>query len=301
VLAAFVPVVLLLGAGVALGRLPALPESSPEVLHKLVIQLCLPATIVLRVPGVLTRGSADAWVALVPWALALGALAVVPLLSRVFRWPSGTTRALVLTVGLGNTSFLGYPVVRALLGEEALGVAVVLDQLGSFLALATLGTAVATAQPSPSAMGRAVATFPPFAALVVAAVLALSGLALPAPVHATVELLSAAMLPLVLLALGLGLKAGLPTEGRRELAIGLALRMIVAPAAVLGVLLGLGLSGTGARVALLESAMPPMVTAAVLAQSKDLAPELAGAMAGVGLVGSLVTLPVVAWIAESWL
>lgn len=300
-LAAFVPVVLLLGAGVVLGRSQALPDGAAEVLHKLVIGLCLPATILLRVPVVMRGGASEVWVAAVPWALALATLVVVPVSARLFGWPREVARALVLTVGLGNTSFLGYPVVRAVLGEEALGIAVVLDQLGSFLLLSTLGTFVATAERSPAAIARAVATFPPFGALVLAVALGASGVELVEPLARAVELGADAMLPLVLVALGLGLRTAVPIGVRAPLALGLALKLIVLPAAVLGVLVALGLRGTAAQVALLESAMPPMVTAAVLAQSKDLAPELAGAMAGLGLLASVVTLPLVAWIAQSWL
>src|SRR3546814_6428673 len=46
---------------------------------------------------------------------------------------------LLLTVVLGNTSFLGYPLVRALLGESALPYAVVYDQFGAFMLLSTFG------------------------------------------------------------------------------------------------------------------------------------------------------------------
>jgi malate permease and related proteins len=46
---------------------------------------------------------------------------------------------LLLTVALGNTSFLGYPLTRALIGEHALPYAVVYDQFGAFLILSTFG------------------------------------------------------------------------------------------------------------------------------------------------------------------
>jgi predicted permease len=47
------------------------------------------------------------------------------------------------------------------------------------------------------------------------------------------------------------------------------------------------------RVAVLESAMPPMVTAGALAAAAGLAPELAAALVGYGILLSLVTLPVI--------
>jgi hypothetical protein len=55
----------------------------------------------------------------------------------------------------------------------------------------------------------------------------------------------------------------------------------------------LGLQGDMARTTVLESAMPSMVTAGALAIAHNLAPRLAAAMVGYGLLLSLLTLP--AW------
>jgi predicted permease len=46
----------------------------------------------------------------------------------------------------------------------------------------------------------------------------------------------------------------------------------------------------------LESAMPPMITAAALAISHNLAPRLAAAMVGYGILLSLATLPAWTWL-----
>jgi malate permease and related proteins len=53
----------------------------------------------------------------------------------------------------------------------------------------------------------------------------------------------------------------------------------------------MGMTGDMARTTVLESAMPSMVTAGALAISHDLAPRLAAAMVGYGLLLSLLTLP----------
>ena len=46
----------------------------------------------------------------------------------------------------------------------------------------------------------------------------------------------------------------------------------------------------------LESAMPTMITAAALAISHQLAPRLAAALGGYGILLSLATLPMWAWV-----
>lgn len=307
-LAAFLPVVLLLGIGVLLGRAElggqkVLPERAAETLNQVVLFVCLPAAIVHHVPAIVSGGAALelAWLALVPWALVALAVIAVKLAVRLFHLSRGEEGALSMTVALGNTSFLGYPVIRALLGDDALASAVVFDQLGSFLALATFGTVVLARYggdrtPSAGELAGKVVRFPPFIALVIALGLGLFSVSLPAPLAAIVEMLSGAMLPLVLLALGIGLKLSLPPKDRLPLAVGLGLKLLVLPALLLGALVLSGQRGEPAQVALLESAMPPMVTAGALAASQKLAPDLALAMTGVGLLVAMVTLPLVSWI-----
>lgn len=297
-LEAFVPVVLLLGAGILLGRARVLPERAPEVLNAVVIWVCLPAAILDLVPRIAPSREL-LWIAVLPWALvAIGALLV-----RACRLPRRTEGALLVTAVLGNTSFLGYPVIRALYGEDALATAIVYDQLGSFLLLSTYASVVLARfssgeLPSVRTLAIEVLRFPPLVALVIALVIAISGVTLPDLLARPIAMAGAAMLPLVLLALGLGLKVTIAEHHRKPLAIGLGLKLAVLPAIALGALVVLS-SGEPARVALLESAMPPMVTAGVLAAGADLEPDLSYAMTGLGLVLSLVTLPIWAWIASA--
>ena len=98
-----------------------------------------------------------------PWALfAIGACC------SGHRQRSGLTRAqvgaLTLVGGFGNTSFVGLPMIEALQGREGLGLGLLIDQLGSYLALSTLGVAAAAwyaAGPRVGAreMARRIATF----------------------------------------------------------------------------------------------------------------------------------------------
>lgn len=107
--------------------------------------------------------------------------------------------------------------------------------------------------------------------------------------------LADAMLPLVMLAVGLSIRLRLSREELTPLGIGLALKLLVMPALAVPISWLLGLQGTMLQVNVLESAMPTMITAAALAISHRLAPRLAAAMVGYGILLSLVTLP--AWVA----
>ena len=291
------PVLGLLACGVLARRTDALPAGTAGVLDRLVIVLALPGLVLAKVPTLQLDASV-----LVPVGVAWGTLVLliglVAVLSRLLGWSRLTTGTMLLCVPLGNTSFLGFPAVEALLGPDHLGPAIVYDQLGSFLAVATWGTFVAARwghgdAPTVAGVARRILTFPPFVALVVAVVARWTGL--PRPVEDVASLLGAMLTPLTMLAIGLRLRlpelTALPT-----VATGLGLRMVVAPAAVLGVAAWAGADGLVWEAATLEAAMPPMVTAGILAIDAGLDERLATALTGGGILVALVTLPTVAAI-----
>ena len=104
------------------------------------------------------------------------------------------------------------------------------------------------------------------------------------------------MLPLVMLAVGLTLQLKLPRDELKPLAVGLLLRLLVMPAIAVPLSLAFGMRGEMLQANVLESAMPTMITAAALAISHQLAPRLAAALVGYGILLSLVTLPMWAWV-----
>ncbi len=74
------------------------------------------------------------------------------------------------------------------------------------------------------------------------------------------------------------------------------LKLLVMPAIAIPLLLLFGMRGRMPQANVLESAMPTRITAAALAIAHQLAPRLAAALVGYGIVLSLVTLPAWAWV-----
>jgi malate permease and related proteins len=136
-------VVVLLLVGVAAGNLRWLPEGTGSLLDLLVIRLALPGLVLTVVPSLARstpRSSSRCWSPGAPRCCSP---------RRCWRGAGSAARRrhdgdLLLVVPLGNTSFLGFPAVEALLGTDHLPAAVIYDQLGSFLALATYGGYVAS-------------------------------------------------------------------------------------------------------------------------------------------------------------
>ena len=159
-------------------------------------------------------------------------------------------------------------------------------------------TASFSVRPTAALIARRVATFPPFLALVFG--LTLMPEVPPAWIAGGLQRLADALLPLVVLAIGLSLQLKLPRDELKPLAVGLTLKLAVMPLIALALAPLLGLTGTMHDAVVLESAMPPMITAAALAISHRLAPGLAAAMVGYGIVLSLATLPAWAWLLQRW-
>jgi predicted permease len=108
-----------------------------------------------------------------------------------------------------------------------------------------------------------------------------------------VSLIAGALIPVMLLTLGIQLADMKAPKVGLDLALPIGAKLVVAPlvAAVAATLLNLG--GTETGVVVLQSAMPAAVFTALVALEHDLEPELVTTTVLVGTLVSVVTLPVV--------
>lgn len=294
--------VLCLSAGFALRRLGRVDERAPTALVRVVLDLALPAftfgAIRAYRPG--AYGAHGALFALLsPWLVAAVVFASLSIVARARGWSRERFGAVAATSVAGNTAFLGLPLVEALAGREAVPAAVLLDQAGSFVIVSTATVAIAARASGKHASWRAVArrvlTFPPSWG---AALGALSrGHAIPAWLESSLARMAALVVPLALVAVGMQLRvdrALLRREGA-QVALALALKMLGAPALVLALGVALGVRGPALHACVLQNAMPPMVTAGVVAAEYGLAPELCAALVALGAVAALATVPAFEW------
>jgi hypothetical protein len=230
------------------------------------------------------------------WLVFLGSALLFALLGRSLRWTRARIGALSLVGGLGNTAFVGYPMIEALRGKTGLALAVIGDQTGCFTALTVGGVAItaiyAGREMRPWRIVRQIVLFPAFIALMAGVALALAGDPL-AWLHPICERLAATLTPLALFSVGLQQRLILPRSSLAAIGYGIGWKLLLAPA--LCYLLGTisGVTGLVLIVGVLQAAMPPMVSAAILAEQYQLEPALAGSVLGIGILLSLVTVP---WI-----
>lgn len=280
-------------AGIVLRKTGKLPEQTPAVLNTFVIYISLPATTLLYVHGL--HISTDLLLpASMAWVFFGFAYLIISAACKFFRWDNRIKACLLLTAALGNTSFLGLPMIEAFFGKDGLPVGLIVDQPGSFLALSTLGIITAllynNSKPSITIIIRRVLWFPPFIALVIACMS--MPFAYPAPFTGLLERLASTLSPLALFSVGYQLRVSAFRRLKAPLLIGLAIKMVVVPLIILLVYRAIfSVRGLILDVTIFEAAMPPMITGAVLASDYGHEPELASLMTGAGIVAAFLSLP----------
>jgi predicted permease len=288
-------------AGLALRRAGASARAFAG-LNRFIVWVPLPATVLLALHGL--HWESSYWVPVsMAWIVFAGSVAFFAAVGRRRGWSSRTVGALVMTAGLGNTSFLGFPLLRALYGESAIPVAVLTDQPGSFLVLSTAGIAAASYFSSSRASAGAVigrmARFPPLWALAAAALL--RPVVFPEAVEGVLRLGMRSLVPLALISVGgaLSLDRARFDRERTPVAAGLLYKLVLAPAAMsLLLLVFLHRRGEAARITLIEAAMGPMITGAIVAEEHGLDAELCSLMVGLGVPICLITVPLWAKLLE---
>lgn len=287
--------------GIVLKRVPSIPHPIAPVLNAMVINVSLPALTILYVRRIVLDWSLIAPITMA-WLFFLLGYLFFRFVGQALGWPRTVIGALMMTGGLGNTSFVGLPMIEAFYGKDALWIGLLADQAGSFFVLSTIGLAVAVrygaGEFSVRSMLRKIVLFPPFVSMLVG--IALMSVEIPSWMAASLDRLGQMLVPMALISVGYSLRLeGLQHHGR-ELTIGLVFKLVAAPAALLAIYSLLQpLSDTVLQVTIFEAAMPPMITGAIIAQQHGLDKSLTTLMVGIGIPLSMLTLPVWWWILQS--
>lgn len=226
----------------------------------MIVHLALPA-VTLRTLHGFVFDAEHLLPVLMPWVLfAIGAV-LFHATGRALGLTRAQVGALTLVGGFGNTSFVGLPMIETLQGREGLGLGLLIDQLGSYLALSTLGVVAAAWYAAGPRVGmpemaRRIVTFPPVIALVLA--LALRPLPMAPALDQALARIGDTLAPLALLSVGMQLRLDALSEHARALALGLSYKLVLAPLVVAVLWLADAAPDTTTRVSVIEAAMPPM-------------------------------------------
>ncbi len=295
-MSSFILVFLCLTIGVLLRRVRGFPANAAVALNQFIIYISLPALALYFIPEVKLDTSVLLPVG-VAWVCFAGSAALFYTLGKVYGWSSKLIGCLILTAGLGNTSFVGFPIIEALYGKAGLETAILVDQPGTFVVVSTVGIALAayfsSGKPDAKAIAGKIFAFPPFVMFMVALALNILGIHFPDYLKDVFQRLGSTVTPIALVSVGLQLRIERRSKHWRFLILGLLYKLILAPAVIY--LLYVALlheSGSVVQISILETAMAPMITASIVAAQYGLKPRLASMMVGFGIPLSFLTLAI---------
>lgn len=290
-------------SGMIIAKLKILPENAYKGINVWVIYVALPALVLRYIPDIewSTSHIVPALTALLVW---FGAWLFITLLSKKVTMSRETKAVLIVCSGLGNTSFLGFPMVAAFYREEWIKDALVFDQ-ATFLIFSTLAIFLIM-KTAFTENGRINAKeillkifgFPSFIAAVIAIVFSI-WLDF-SPFFPFLDKLVATLSPLAIFSIGLQFKIG---DWRKELpylSIGISYKLLIAPILVMLLLLATGVSGSLAKATLFESAMSSHISGSLLATQYDLNPKLCSLLVNFTIASSFLTVVIWYFVGEAF-
>jgi predicted permease len=198
--------------------------------------------------------------------------------------------AFVLIASFGNVGNFGLPLIEFRLGSEALIPATIYFLTISLTAFVVGVGAAGFVRGGGLSAALSVLKTPALLAMIPAFFFAYTGAAIPLPMERIITLLAAAMIPVMLVALGVQLatSTGLRLDPNVWLASGL--RLLGGPAAAALLALLFGVEGVSRATAIIQSGMPAAVLTSIIALEYDLLPDFVTSTVLFSTLASVLTL-----------
>lgn len=225
----------------------------------------------------------------------LVSLAMMAVIGRMMRLSRGQYGALLLAASFPNATYMGLPLMDSLFGDAGGAIAIQFDLFACTPILLTLGVFLASkygSKPEHEHPLLALLKVPPLWAAALGTLLNVAGVAQPDWAGEFLDRLGAAVVPIMLLALGMSLRVGaLTPKNLVKVSPALLIQLVLMPLAVLLMVMALGLTGDTRVAVVLVAATPTMVIGLVLCDRFGLDTELYATTATASLLLVLVTLP----------
>ena len=283
------PVVLIVGIGWFAGlRLPF----DVATLSRMAFYVLGPAFVLDVFADATLDGSVVVRLMIAAWAgMIIGGLLAWGLARAASLSPARRGSA-VMSSAYGNVGNAGLAISAFALGDDAVPVAAVLMIVINITGIC-LGITLASAQETGvlAALRRAFLA-PMTIAAGIAVVMNLASLEFPTALDRSISVMGGALIPLMLLTLGLQMAGDIKPKPEIDLGIVTFAKLAVVPLSAGLIGGGLGLEGNDLGVLIIQSAMPPAVFCAVVAMEFDMEPDrTTRTVLGVTLL-SLITIPV---------
>ncbi len=220
----------------------------------------------------------------------VGSVALAFAVARLLRCSRQMTISYMMIASFGNVGNFGLPISQFAQGNAAL-LPATLYFLANLVFALVLCVMLANAGRGRlvHALGR-VASTPALLALIPALVVNVTGVQVPTVIARPIELLAAAMIPAMLIALGVQFaNAGIP-RFNRDMLTAAGVRLISGPLLAFALAEGFGLPALERNVGILQASMPAAVLVSIIAMENDIVPEFTTAAVLFSNLASVATL-----------
>jgi len=265
-----------MGLGWGFKKYGLLGDEAEKVFNQYLFYLALPALIIVKMADTSFAGLGFTFIV----------LNVLPLLAVMLfvyaGWRTGLfdrqfARLLIIVAGLGNTVYLGFPVISMSLGPETIGYAAVAASLQNVFIFTFgfffMGTVCGGNCPRAGFTRLALKNATLWSSLIGLGI-SDAGLRLPELLHSVLNDIGKTTLPLSLFTIGLSLYGKSVRRNFRNVMWVAGLKMVFVPAAYVALALAFGFKGVVSKVTFLQLAMPAAVMNYVIAKEFEFDADL---------------------------
>lgn len=218
------------------------------------------------------------------------------LLPRVLALPMQSRGAMILASAWGNVTYLGIPIVTALVGEEFQRVPIYFDLLSLTPLLWSVGVVIAARYGTTTSVHpvwhslQTLLRLPPLYAALLGLLCNALHIPIPEFIVKACSTAAAAVAPLMIISVGIALRFTQLHKTIQTLPA-VALKLVVVPIAAIALAHQLGISGGVYTATVAEAAMPTMVLTMVVSEQFGLDSELLAQAIALSTVLSFITIP----------
>lgn len=299
---------LLIVIGYIVGKMNIISVSGQRELSNFVLKVTMPATIILALQFEFTRerfAIATNIIGIAAFAY-LGMIVLSKVIRNIYDLDEAQRDIVETGMVLPNTSFMGYPIVLSLLGEEALFYAVLGTGLIFEIVAWTYGSSMinrSTGVDFRKNIVKNIVLSPGILSIIIGFTLFVFSITIPEPINTTMRLLSSATSPLAMIVVGIllsrsNIKECLTTKKLYVISI---VKLLVFPILLFFVLKFMGFTGMKIIIPVVMLSTPTAAYVAIFAGNVNNNTKLASQIVFVSSLLSLITIPIMVYLVSGYI
>ncbi len=294
VLSTIIVILVMIFLGYFLKRIDLLNTKDIDVLNKLVINVAMPCLIFSSLYG--ADLSSITSLAIMPLiTLTVGAISglIVFIVLSIRGYSKKQKWGAIVPVALGNTAFLGFPMILGVFGQSAL-IRAIFSDMGTLIMFLSLSIILMiNFGGTVKEVAKSILGFPVLWASILGIGFNLLNIQIGYIPSNVIDYLAAAAIPVIMISLGVSLQFKGLKDNIKVASLDAVVKLLIAPLIALISVSLLGVSGINNTVAIIQAAMPSGMLTLVLAVNYNLDFNLSADCAIVTTIFSLITLPII--------